>query len=341
MRSMNTAITAMKANQEKLDVISNNISNSSTTAFKSSTVNFADTLYQVSSGASSPTSSTGGVNAKEIGLGTQVASVDKLMTQGNMESTGRSLDMMINGNGYYIVTRGSIDEKLGVDSTNAVLSGTNSGTTAATLYTRDGNFHLDKDGNLVTSSGYRIMGYYPTKGITQPTGSTSTSSTSSKITADETQLANADSTTYATDNLTPLVIPSTLTNGSNTDAVSSFAVGTDGVITVTTGGGKTYAIGQIALANFTNPEGLKEEGNNYLTESTNSGTAQIMSSKSVTSNNNSSTFGEIQTGYLEASNVDLTTEFSSMITTTKSFQAASKMITNGQDILDTIIGLVR
>lgn len=333
-RAMNTAITAMKANQTKLDVISNNIANSSTTAFKSSTVNFADTLYQASAAASAPTANTGGTNAQEIGLGANVSSIDKLMSQGNAESTGRTLDAMVDGDGYFIVTKGSADESLGVTD-NALDSTANSGTTYDTQYTRDGNFHVDKSGNLVTSNGYRVMGYY--------TGEAQYAvGTDGAITVDVSASTDPDTTTYATDALTPLVIPSTVTTANGTEAVSNFSIGSDGVITITTGSGSTYAIGQMAMANFTNPEGLEDTGNNFVKESTNSGTAQIMSSKSVDpTTSNSGSFGSIKSGYLEASNVDLTTEFANMITTSKSFQAASKMITNEGEMLDTVIGLIR
>lgn len=335
-RAMNTAITAMKANQTKLDVISNNIANSSTTAFKSSSVNFADTLYQASASASGPTTNTGGTNAQEIGLGANVSSIDKLMSQGNAESTGRTLDNMVDGDGYFIVTKGSIDQQ--VDVANNALSGSDTaGTTAEINYTRDGNFSLDKDGNLVTSDGYRVMGYYALNVSNSSTGIAVGSSGSGIVTADD------PNQKFANTELTPLAIPSQVYvgNSTNPEQVSGFSIGADGVISVQTSTG-IHAIGQIAMANFTNPEGLEDQGNNYLKESANSGQAIIMDSKTPAgSTNNTSTFGSIKSGYLEASNVDLTTEFANMITTSKSFQAASKMITNESDMLDTVLGLIR
>ncbi|OOM79935.1 flagellar hook-basal body complex protein [Clostridium sp. BL-8] len=337
-RAMNTAITAMKANQTKLDVISNNIANSTTTAFKSSSVNFADTLYQASAGASAPTANTGGTNAQEVGLGANVSSIDKLMSTGNMESTGRTLDLANDGDGYFIVTKGSADESLPITNNAFDTSGTGTatGTTYDTAYTRDGNFHLDENGNLVTSNGYRVMGYYA--------GSSAYTVTNGVISISETGLADPDTSTYDGTKLQPLVIPSTVTtSGTTTEAVTGFAIGSDGVVTITVGSGKTYAIGQVARANFTNPEGLEDKGNNFLAQSGNSGAAQISSCKTLASGttDNSGSFGAIRSGYLEASNVDLTTEFANMITTSKSFQAASKMITNESDMLDTVIGLIR
>lgn len=336
-RAMDTAITAMQANQTKLDVISNNIANSSTTAFKTSTVNFADTLYQVSEGSSAPTANTGGTNAREVGLGANVSSIDKLMSQGNMESTGRTLDTAIDGDGYFIVTKGTIDQQMTVTN-NALTGSDTAGTTADINYTRDGNFHLDKDGNLVTSNGYRVMGYYALNVSNSATGITAGTSGTGIVSADDPTQA------FTNNALTPLAIPNQVYvgNSANPQQVSGFNIGSDGVVTVQTSTG-TYAVGQIAMANFTNPEGLQDQGNNYLKEAPNSGKAIIMDSKTPasTTSNNSSTFGSVRSGYLEASNVDLTTEFANMITTSKSFQAASKMITNESDILDTVIGLVR
>lgn len=335
MRSMNTAITAMKANQEKLDVISNNIANSTTTAFKTSQVNFSDTLYQVAESATAPTSTSGGTNAKSIGLGAEVSSVNKDMTQGVMNSTGRTLDCAVDGDGYFVVAKGSASSKIGIavtGTTNGV-SGTAADTTVdATYFTRDGNFTVDEDGYLVTSSGLRVMGYRA-NGTFVDSDTAKVTLASGAVKTDDTSLA------YSKTTLNPMVIPDSV----NGEAVTKFEIGKDGVITATTSSG-IYAIGQIAMAGFTNTEGLEDSGKNLLEQSTNSGTAVIRTSNSVKTTDtgyNSNSFGQVRSGYLEASNVDLTTEFANMITTTKAFQAASKMITNGQDLYDTIIGLVR
>ena len=332
LRSMYSAIAGMKANQTKLDVVANNIANVSTTAFKSSKVNFSDTLYQSSSQATAATTNLGGTNAKSVGLGAKVSSVNKLMTTGNALTTGRTLDLCIDGEGYLVVSKGAIDSEVTVPGTGATNT-ISANTSADTVYTRNGNLSLDADGNLVTSDGYRVMGYYAT-GTSYDSGT-------------DTIIANgsmsADSTTYETTKLNPLAIPDSITpdGASTAEAVSAFSIGTDGVITVTTSSGK-YAIGQIAMATFKNPEGLQDLGNSYAQVSSNSGDALISTSNTVSStDSNSSAFGSIKSGYLEASNVDLTEQFTEMITATRSFQAASKMITNGDEILQTITGLIR
>ncbi len=165
LRSMYSGISGMKVNQTKLDVIGNNISNVNTTGFKSSRAKFSDLLSQNSSNAMAPSVNRGGTNAKQVGLGVQLASIDKIMTQGSMQTTNRALDVAIDGDGYFIVSAGpviagdntiQVSQKAGIHAISEQ-SLSNSGTELN--YTRDGGFSVDKDGNLLTASGYRVMGY--------------------------------------------------------------------------------------------------------------------------------------------------------------------------------------
>ena len=335
LRSMYSAIAGMKAEQTKLDVVANNIANVGTTAFKASKVNFSDTLYRTTSQATAPTTSTGGTNAKSVGVGSQVSSINKTMATGNALTTGRTLDVCIDGDGYLIATKGTIDEALTVTS-NAVTAAS-SGTLDKKEYTRDGSLSLDKNGNLITSSGDRVMGYWP---------ATSTATLTADTAAEKITVTGAVSTdtaaTYDNSSLKPLVVPSEITTSTGTtpEVVSEFSIGTDGVIAVTTSSGK-YEIGQIAMASFKNPEGLEDVGGNYQQETGNSGSAIIRDAASVTTASNSGAFGSLRSGYLEASNVDLTEQFTDMISATRSFQAASKMISNGDELIQTITGLIR
>lgn len=136
LRSMYSAISGLKNFQTKLDVIGNNIANVSTYGFKKGRTTFQDLISQQISGASAPTFARGGVNPKQVGLGSETASIDNIMTQGNLQTTGRALDMAVAGDGYFIVQ----------DGFNK-------------YYTRAGNFYMDSEGALVTSSGLRLMGY--------------------------------------------------------------------------------------------------------------------------------------------------------------------------------------
>lgn len=351
LRCMYSGISGMKVNQTKLDVIGNNIANVGTTSFKASSARFKDMLYQNAGEATSPTSTKGGTNAKQIGLGSQLASINKVMGQGNALSTGRSLDVCVDGDGYLITGSGVVDY---TGAGNAIDTATSAFNTAATdtkgamdiLYTRDGNLTLDYQGNLLTSDGRRVMGYVMTDGtnksITDNTGKII------KIDADKVDANGKSAISAVQSGLQPLKIPDKVyasTSDTAGQSVKKFEIGKDGVITAILGDGSRSAIGQLALATFKNPEGLTSVGGNLLQKSSNSGVEMIKTGKlagaDTTTADNSKGFGDFIQGALEGSNVDLTEQFTDMITATRSFQAASKMITTGDEILQTITSLMR
>lgn len=365
LRCMYSGISGMKVNQTKLDVIGNNISNVGTTAFKSSQARFKDMLYQNAGEATSPTTVLGGTNAKQVGLGAQLSSINKMMGQGNALSTGRSLDVCVDGDGYLVVAKGdvngtiTVDQKTGLSTDTADSTVTTAGTLSETLFTRDGNLTLDYQGNLLTSDGHRVMGYYLTAdaGTTKSLEYLTTDDTTLGIDAGEVKASyvDADSNSLQTlgTSLRPLAIPDSVVveaaDGTQTlDPVKKYEIGKDGIITAVLGSGKRSAIGQVAMASFKNPEGLTDLGGNMSLNSSNSGPtvyktgtalAADITSKAVV--DNASGFGDLIQGTLEGSNVDLTEQFTDMITATRSFQAASKMITTGDEILQTITGLMR
>ncbi|SFC61320.1 flagellar hook-basal body complex protein [Clostridium uliginosum] len=377
LRSMYSGISGMKVNQTKLDVIGNNIANVGTTGFKSSSARFKDMLYQNAGEATSPTSVLGGTNAKQVGLGAQLSSINKVMGQGNALSTGRSLDVCVDKAGYIMVSRGpevyvkedgsaGAGGSIGINADESLMSGGNN----EILYTRDGNLTLDKDGNLLTAGGYRIMGYLlqDNVGATVAADGTASGGTPGRASvtegADGKVVANyvdADSKTLQAvgigAQLHTLKIPDTVkgnplgadgkpdTSKTIDIPVKSFSIGTDGIITAVLGDGSRTALGQIAMATFKNPEGLTSIGSNLLQGSSNSGPEIIKTPVRIKgdtkSTDNSKGFGDLIQGALEGSNVDLTEQFTDMITATRSFQASSKMITTGDEILQTITGLMR
>jgi flagellar hook protein FlgE len=344
---MYSGISGMKVNQTKLDVIGNNITNVSTTAFKSSSVKFKDMLYQNAGEATAPTSALGGTNAKQVGLGAQVSSINKLMGQGNALATGRSLDVCIDGDGYLVVAKGDINGGITITPADGLATANPSGmgTLSETLFTRDGNLTLDYQGNLLTADGHRVMGYYMnTTAAATPVSlaynSTSGSIEATYVSADAKDLKVSDAT------MRPLAIPDSIKVGTVNDPVKKYEIGSDGIITCVLGSGKRAAIGQIAMASFKNPEGLTDLGGNLCLNSSNSGptvykNGRIDKTATTTSPDNSSGYGALIQGALEGSNVDLTEQFTDMITASKSFQAASKLISTGDEILTTITGLVR
>jgi len=139
LRSLYAGVSGMKNNQVKMDVIGNNISNVNTTAFKSGRVRFQDMLSQTIKNAAAPTvGGIGGINPRQVGLGSQVAGIDTITNQGNLQPTGRPLDAAIEGDGYFILS----------DGINYV-------------YTRDGSFNFDSNFNIVNSDGFNLVGYKP------------------------------------------------------------------------------------------------------------------------------------------------------------------------------------
>ena len=154
---------------------------------------------------------------------------------------------------------------------------------------------------------------------------------------------SASSKVKAYDNsLKTLKIPEKVISASGVEvAVKSYSIASNGVITATLQDGTIAALGQIALASFSNPAGLTSVGGNLYSVSPNSGSATIMSGLETTGEDNSKAYGNMLSGYLEMSNVDLAEQFTEMITTTKAFQGASKMITTGDEILTEIINLKR
>ncbi|HBC95893.1 MAG TPA: flagellar biosynthesis protein FlgE [Clostridium sp.] len=137
--SLYSGISGLKANQQKLNVVANNIANSTTTGFKTQSMNFEDTLSQNLSDPSAPVDGgLGGINPKQSGLGVKISGINTDFSEGSPQTTNRKLDFMIDKSGSYFVVS---------------LDGTED------YYTRDGAFVLDADGNLLTQDGYHVMGY--------------------------------------------------------------------------------------------------------------------------------------------------------------------------------------
>ena len=343
LRSLYSGISGMKVNQTKLDVIGNNLANVSTTAFKGSRVNFSTTISQTLGSASAASDSLGGVNGKQIGLGAQIASIDKIMSQGSMQSTSRSLDVAVDGSGYFMVATGPALTGGNTDAITIKDNGVeNMPANSSVAYTRDGSFVLDNEGNLLTSKGYRVLGF--AMQTTNPVngGNIDNIEADGKVLYVESN----NQTKAIDDKLVSLKIPDKVikvdAQGKRTEvAVKSFNISADGLITGVLETGEITALGQIAMSSFKNEVGLTDIGNNMYEPSGSSGAAIISSGKNSTTNRNSSGYGDILQGYLEMSGVDMAEQFTDMIVATKAFQAAGKTITTGDEILSEIINLKR
>ena len=343
LRSLYSGISGMKVNQTKLDVIGNNLANVSTTAFKGSRVNFSTTISQTLGSASAASDSLGGVNGKQIGLGAQISSIDKIMSQGSMQSTSRSLDVAVDGSGYFMVATGPALTGDAKDSITIVNNGVGTmPANSSVAYTRDGSFVLDNEGNLLTSKGYRVLGF--AMETTDPQQNTKIDNIDDN--GNVLYVESNNSTKAIDDKLVSLKIPDKVikvdAQGKRTEvAVKSFNISADGLITGVLETGEITALGQIAMSSFKNEVGLTEIGNNMYEPSGSSGAAIISSGKNSPTNRNSSGYGDILQGYLEMSGVDMAEQFTDMIVATKAFQAAGKTITTGDEILSEIINLKR
>jgi len=141
LRSLFSGITGLRQHQTLMDVVSNNIANVNTTGFKTSSVVFEDTLNQTVKNAGAPTTTGGGMNPAQVGLGVQLGAISTNFSQGSAQNTGKSTDLMIQGDGFFMVRNGGeID------------------------YSRAGAFTFDTNGTLVNAEGYVVQGWMGVNG---------------------------------------------------------------------------------------------------------------------------------------------------------------------------------
>ncbi|WP_096550663.1 flagellar basal body rod protein FlgG [Ureibacillus thermosphaericus] len=315
IRSMYSAISGLRNHQTKLDVIGNNISNVNTHGFKKSRTIFKDMVSQNLGSASSPTQTLGGVNPKQVGLGSTMAAIDIIHSTGSLQSTARTLDLAIDGEGFFMVA--NKDDAEGVAGTNF----------NNVLYTRAGNFYMDKDGYLVNAEGKYLVGIAPDAAGDLEAGYDEFP-TPDEIEIDE-ELGNLAGDTWTSPaddgSYQPIRIP--------TDA-SEMSIGQDGTITFVDADGELRWAGQIVLAKFPNVGGLQKVGSNYYTDTTNSGEVFLQVGTA-------SGLGSIESGFLEMSNVDLSEEFTEMIVAQRGFQANTRVITTSDQILEELVNLKR
>lgn len=271
LRSMYSGVSGMKGFQTKLDVIGNNIANVNTTGFKASRVMFKDILSQTSAGATASTAEAGGSNAKQIGLGVSIGSIDTLHLPGSAMTTNNPTDLRIDGDGFFAVGLTATTEPA-----NAFL-------------TRAGDFHVDGTGNLVNSDGLFVLN---TEGglINVPQGST-------------------------------------------------FSIGSDGTVAIKNADGEVATDNRIAVVVVRNPEGLEKAGGNLYRVGQNA--MPEGTEISFAAGDGNAQAGSIVAGQLEMSNVDLTGEFTEMITAQRGFQANSRIITTSDEVLQEVVNLKR
>jgi flagellar hook protein FlgE len=282
LRSLFSAISGLRANQFMLDVTGNNIANANTAGFKASNVVFQDTLSQMLTAGTAPQGGKGGTNPIQVGLGVQVGGVSTSFGQGSAQVTGKMTNMMIQGDGFFVVNR----------------QGEN-------LYTRAGAFNFDNSGNLTTPDGDIVQGY-------AADGS-----------------GNIDATGAPVD----ITIPDlAVENAAN--PLTSYNIGSDGVITGIFADGTKQPLFQIAMADFANPEGLDKVGDTAFRAGNNAGPVQFGAP-------GTGRRGTLMTGNIEMSNVDLAQEFTNLIIAQRGFQATSRVITTSDQVLEELVNIKR
>ncbi|MGC9168972.1 MAG: flagellar hook-basal body complex protein, partial [Desulfurella sp.] len=211
MRSLWSGVSGLQANQEFMDVVGNNIANVNTVGFKASLINFSDVLSQTLSGASAPQGNLGGMNPKQIGLGTQIANINKNFSQGSLQTTNITTNLAIQGNGFFIVSG---------DGGNTY------------EYTRAGNFNFDANGNLVDPLGNIVQGW-------MANNTTHTINTASSI-----QSLNVPQNMTVPAGVTKNISIAGNLNGGDTITEMSPAIGTDNMNVLFNSNGNAIGIGQ-------------------------------------------------------------------------------------------------
>lgn len=145
MRSMYSGVSGLRVHQSKMDTIGNNIANINTVGFKKGQVSFQEVFSQVVRGASAPQGGKGGTNPQQVGMGVAIGSINTIHTKGPGQRTDNPTDLMVDGEGFFVVS----------DDANFNNK----------YYTRAGNFSLDRDGNLVTADGFKVLGYNAVDGV--------------------------------------------------------------------------------------------------------------------------------------------------------------------------------
>lgn len=410
MPNFSIPLSGLTAESTALSAIANNLSNQNTIGYKDTSVLFSDLFYQ-------QLGTTGEGDPIQVGAGVEVQSMPSSFTQGSLETTGVPTDVAIQGSGFFVVQNGD----------------------GSLSYTRAGDFSVDSDNYLVTSSGQQVLGYSATNGVVNTGGGlvplqvgTGTLSPPSATTdvqlttnlnaaasvgdtfstpvtvydslgdshtltfnftntgagtwsynitvpaADVGQtgnpvVLNSGNLTFNSDgdltsptgnvtditatgladgaanlkfswdlynNGTPLLTQdaaasstsATNQNGFASGSLSSFTINSDGTIAGSFSNGETETLGQIALANFANPDGLQLQGSTDLTPTLASGAA-------VNGVPGTGGLGTLTGGALEESNVDIATEFANLIVAQRGYEADAKAVTTFDQIMQDTIAL--
>lgn len=307
LRAMDSAVAGLRAHQNKLDVIGNNLANVNTFGFKSQTYSFKEAMYQTSSASTAGTSDAAGSNAAQYGYGSLTGSIVTDMTASTPTYVG-GFNASINGQGFFIVSS-SNQPITDISSDEMKKNGTIS-------YTRVGQFAVDSNGYVVDSDNNFIMGFAYDK----------------------------DNDDYDYNQLVPLRLTDKegkpVTGNADLAVASAIEINKLGIISAKITNEKDQeeivTLGKVAIANFQNPSGLTKAGGYYYTTTPSDNAGQV----AATAPGSGST-PNLMTGYIEASNVDMAKEFADLITTQRGLSANTKIITVSDEVLAEIVSMKR
>lgn len=286
VKSMYSGIAGLRAHQQKMDVIGNNIANVNTFGYKAGRVTFKESIYQTTASSSNGNDIFGGSNPSQVGYGSQVGTIDLMFSNGAYAPTDSAMDCMIDGQGFFIVGSKSAGIDINYDEPAKV-----SGEMSKLMLSRVGNFAFDGEGYLCDGSGNVVYGYGYTSGAIeegrlQPIRVPYVDKTGNILTPGD---ANG----------TPLKL-------------NSVSISKTGEIIGNDSDGKSFTVGMVGLANVPNPSALEKTQGPYYEIRENTGfVLPYQPGKGTT--------GKIVNHGLEMSNVDLAKEFSEMITTQRGF----------------------
>lgn len=319
IRSMFAAVSGLRAHQNRMDVISNNIANVNTYGFKAGRATFKESIYQNMYNSSEGNDVLGGQNPSQIGYGAQIGSVSVDFTPGNYEPTGYGTDCMIDGNGFFMVGQKSYTTTGAGAGATTTTDVTNDGENIPKLsLTRVGAFSVDGDGYLVDENRNVVYGFYDQSGQAV-SGTTAFNANQDKLVPIRICGTNLG---FTIDDTNPLM------------NLTSIAIDSNGTLSGTGDDGKIYKIAQIAVCNVPNPNALEKIGDSYYQIRNNTGEVHAYVAGEGTT-------GKLISGGLEMSTTNLATEISNMIITQRGFQANSKMITVSDEMLSDLISMKR
>lgn len=320
MRSFFSAMSGLRTNLDKIDVIADNVANVNTVAFKKSRVLFGDSFTQVLRTPSSV--QPVGI---QVGTGNTTTSVGASFAQGSFQRTDLQTDLAIAGDGFFVVQNGD---------------------TAEYFFTRDGAFTIDRQGQLINGNGEFLRGSVYVEGVEGAGGSADTPA------VDPGAVAPGTVAGLVFGNIkipTSFLVEEPPASGTFVaDTVINFGINPDGQLTLFGSRGSSMVAGYILMTNFSNPQGLEKAGGNKYSFNRAAGDFDppllgdgSWGETTDTRKAGTNAFGTIQSGALELSNVDLAEQFTDMIITQRGFDANAKVVVTTDEMLQTLNNLKR